>query len=459
MKKWLIISIIIVLAAVSLYFFVFSKESKTEFSYKLIELEKSNVEAIISTTGTLNPVNTVEIGSQISGNIAQIYVDFNDQVKRGQLIARIDDTFLKTSFKESEAALERIKVQQEQAQYEHDRNIKLFQEKAISEQIFKQTEFALKQAKANYKSASAAFERAKTNLSFARIYSPIDGKIIQKNISEGQTVAASFSAPILFLIAEDLSQMEILANVDENDIGSIKEGQEVIFTVQAFEDEEFIGLVKQVRLQSSTIENVVNYKVVIQVDNEDQKLLPGMTANVDFLTETAYDVLAIPNSAFRLKATDELLAEVIESKKNQFKNRPDSSQRNRNRKRMDSLRKSRGENFEGRKRGENPERNRNSEGNENRRGRGGFGGELTLERLKMMMSREMPDGIKRVFYLNENGKADFTMVRTGVTDGKKTEIKSRRLTEGTQIIIGINKTKKDSKKENNRKMDSRRLRF
>jgi HlyD family secretion protein len=264
----------------------------------------------VTATGALQAVRTVQVGTQVSGQVAQLYADFNDKVKKGELLARIDPTLQQAAVEDAQAQLEKAQAQLTQAQDEYTRNKQLFDAKVITASEFGtyQSNFSVDQA--SVKSAQIALDRAKQQLSYTNIYSPIDGVIVARDVDVGQTVAASLSAPELFLLANDMSEMQILASVDESDIGQIKDGQSVQFTVQSYPNENFTGTVQQVRLQSTTQDNVVNYTAVISVKNPGGKLLPGMTATVQFLTSTATNVLAVPNAALRMKPTAEMLAAV-----------------------------------------------------------------------------------------------------------------------------------------------------
>lgn len=269
--------------------------------YRFTAVERGNVEASVSATGTLSAVRTVQVGTQVSGQVAELFVDFNDTVKKGQLLARIDPTLQQQAVTDAYATLERVQAQALQAQRDHNRNAELMSAGLVARSAFEQTDSSLDVAGANVKSAQVALERAKRNLELTNIYSPIDGVVVERNVDLGQTVAASLSTPQLFLIANDLTHMQILAKVGEGDIAGIREGQKVKFGVQALPRDTFEGTVDQVRLQSVTTENVVNYTVVVSVQNEKQKLLPGMTARVNFVTRSAEDVLKVANAALRFK--------------------------------------------------------------------------------------------------------------------------------------------------------------
>ncbi len=283
-------------------------DGKEAPSYKTAPIERSTLKSTVSATGALQAVRTVQVGTQVSGQISQIYVDFNDKVKKGELLARIDPTLEEQAVEDAQAQLEKAQAQLTQAQDEYGRDKQLFDAKVITASEFGTDQSNFSVGQATVKSAQIALDRAKQQLAYTSIYSPIDGVIVERNVDVGQTVAASLSAPQLFLIANDMSEMQILASVDESDIGQIKNGQPVQFTVQSYPNQNFTGTVQQVRLQSTTADNVVNYTAVVSVQNPGGKLLPGMTATVQFLTASASNVLAVPNAALRIKPTPEMLS-------------------------------------------------------------------------------------------------------------------------------------------------------
>ena len=309
-KKSIGAIVILVLLAVSGVFLYRRADAKQTPAYRYATIQRGNLQSTVSATGALSAVTTVQVGTQVSGQISAIYADFNDKVKKGQLLARIDATLLQQAVQEAAAGMDRAQAQLTLAEGDYQRNKLLFDQKVITASEFGSSQSAYDVARANMKSAQIAVDRARKNLSYANIYAPIDGVIVERNVDVGQTVAASLSAPQLFLIANDLSQMQILASVDESDIGSIKEGLPVEFTVQTYPNQKFTGSVKQVRLQSTTQDNVVNYTAVVQVANKDGKLLPGMTATVRFLTGSAKDALIVPNAALRVRATPAMLAQI-----------------------------------------------------------------------------------------------------------------------------------------------------
>ena len=313
MKKSTLIVLILSVTGLAVWAYGHNN-SQEEGSYRFVTVERGDVESTVSTTGTLDAVTTVEVGTQVSGRVAEIYVDFNDEVVKGQVIARIDSTLLEIAVREAEADLERLEAQLRQAERDNERSKKLFEDQVLAEAGYDQTQYQLDVATASVKSARVSLEKAEQNLAYATITAPISGTVVERDVDVGQTVAASFSAPQLFEIAGDLSQMRILASVDESDIGQIEEGQSARFSVQAHPEDAFVGLVNQVRIASSSEENVVNYTVVVDVENPDGKLLPGMTATVEFLVDSAHDVSKVANAALRFRATDEMMAALGEQR-------------------------------------------------------------------------------------------------------------------------------------------------
>jgi HlyD family secretion protein len=381
-------------------------EGKQPPAYKTAPITRATLESTVSATGSLNAVKTVHVGTQVSGQVAQVYVDFNDKVKKGQLLARIDPTLQQQAVQDAEAQLEKAQATLTQAQEDYAREKQLFDAKVITAQEFSTTQSNFSVQQAAVKSAQIALDRAKQQLSYTYIYAPIDGVIVERDVDVGQTVAASLSAPQLFLIANDLSEMQILASVDESDIGQIKEGQPVSFTVQSYPNQQFTGRVQQVRLQSTTQDNVVNYTVVVDVANTAGKLLPGMTATVQFVTGTADSVLTVPSAALRVKATPEMIAQAGTT--DSAATKPDSAQRAQWRQRMQQ----------------------SGQAGANGAARAGGSGSGTH-------STTGRPSIATIWTLDAQGKAHPVRVMTGMTDGSRTEIKGRNLKEGEQVITSI----------------------
>ena len=276
-KKITIYGLISVALVIIAYFLFFRGNTQTEkFTYA--QIKKGNIITMISSTGTMEAVSTVDVGTQVSGKIAKIFVDFNSHVRKGQLLAIIDTTALSQQVQNAKAALLKAKAQYILAKAQYAQNVILNHKGFLSDLDLITSKSTLVSDSADVESANGSLLQAKTNLGYAYIYSPINGVIINKNVLEGNTVAASLQAPVLFSIAEDLSKMQILASVDESDIGQIKDGQTTDFSVEAYPDKKFMGKVVQIRLNSQVISNVVEYTVVINADNKDNLLLPGMTA-------------------------------------------------------------------------------------------------------------------------------------------------------------------------------------
>jgi len=275
--------------------------------FRVEEIKRGNVENTISCTGTLSAVGTVEVGTQVSGTIKRVLVDYNDQVAKGQILAELDLNLFKAVVDTAEASVISAGALYKQATAEYERNKPLYEQGHLSSQEILVYETEKETARAQLLSARAAVVSAKTNLTNAQVKSPINGVILERNIEAGQTVAASYSTPTLFIIAEDLSNMEIEASVDESDIGIVEKGQQVRFTVQSYPDDIFYGTVSQIQLNPTETSNVVTYTVIVDAPNKAGTLLPGMTATADFVVETAVNELMVPNAAlnFRLDETDQ----------------------------------------------------------------------------------------------------------------------------------------------------------
>lgn len=371
-----------------------------ESSFQFAPIKRGDIENIVSSTGTLSAVETVEVGSQVSGILEKVYVDFNDLVKKGQVLATLDKTLFEVAVQDAEAAVVSAKAKLDQANAELNRNRPLFEKGYMSEMDFLVSQTSAQTAKAGMETAKAALKRAKTNLDYTIIRSPIDGTVIERTVDAGQTIAASFQAPKLFIIAKDLTRMQIEANVDESDIGQIKENQSVRFEVQSYPDEIFTGKVRQIRLQPTTIQNVVNYTVVVDASNEKGMLLPGMTATVDFLVEERRDVLLVPNTALYFKPSEELIKKYGSQMMEKMK------------------KKAHGQEMNGQGTNKMPDRLK------------GFAGG--------MMGGKLPDHLGLVFYLDEKGIPTSAMLVKGATDGKMTEIiRSRDLKEGMEVITAF----------------------
>lgn len=428
-KKIIIIAVIVVTITVTglvLGFTVFSRNNGNSEKYKKEAIDKGNIEALVVTTGTLNPVITVDVGSQVSGEIEKIYVDFNSQVKEGQIIAQLDQSqFLtrvsqdKANYQSAVAALEKSKVTFENIKKKLERALDLFEKDLMSYEEKESVETQYYSAKADIQSAEARLEQAesqletsKVNLTYTIIKSPIDGVVINRNVNVGQTVAASFQAPVLFQIANDLSKMQVECSVDEADIGKVKEEQKVRFTVDAFPDENFRGVVKQVRYSPEIVQNVVTYTTIVDVENPELKLRPGMTATVSIVTGEARNALRVPNAALRF--TPNLSQEEM-------------------RKLIMSMRGNRNPEAEGSSQKRKPGQKENSQGPQ----RTGTGERASGMRGSGMGGRQMRD-FARVWIEDANGQLKMVFIRKGVTDNSYTEVVSGDLEEGQLVITGEN---------------------
>ncbi len=303
MKK-IVIAVIIVVGA-TLLFFSFRPKEKETVNYEMFEVKKGDIRNTITATGTIEPITQVEVGTQVSGTIARILVDYNSEVKKGQLIAELDKTVLEADYESQLATHYSNQNEYDYQKKNHERLAGLHAKNLVSDSDFETSEYQYKKARQALDRSRSELLKAKTNLNYCMIYSPIDGVVISRAVDEGQTVAAMFNTPKLFVIANDLRKMRVIADVDEADIGQVKEGQKVIFTVDAFPDEHFVGAVTQVRLEPIVTSNVVTYEVVIDAPNPDLKLKPGLTASITVLTHEKADVLMIPLRALRFQPENE----------------------------------------------------------------------------------------------------------------------------------------------------------
>lgn len=298
--RWIIWLLVIILAGIGIWFWKFRQKEQPI----VLETEQPHYGSIatsITATGTVQPVDTVSVGTQVSGTISKVYVDFNDPVKKGQLIAEIDKTILQAQVNQIQANLEQAKSNVAYQQSNYNRQKQLLDVGAISRAEYETALNQYNTANANVASIQAQLKQAQRNLYYANIYSPINGTVLSRNVNVGQTVAASLNTPTLFVIAKDLSKMQVQAAVDEADIGNVKQGQQVSFTVDAFPDNTFEGTVKEVRLRPTVSSNVVTYSTIIDAPNEDLKLKPGMTANITVLTQEIENTMLISAKAIRFR--------------------------------------------------------------------------------------------------------------------------------------------------------------
>jgi len=428
-KKIILIAVIVVTVTVTgivLGLTVFNRNNGNNEKYKKEAVDRGNIEALVVTTGTLNPVTIVDVGSQVSGELEKIYVDFNSQVKEGQVIAQLEQSqFLsrvnqdKANYQSAVASLEKAKVTYDNLQKKYERALSLFEKDLMSFEEKETIETNYYGAKADIQSAEARLEQAKSqletskvNLTYTIIKSPIDGVVINRNVNVGQTVAASFQAPVLFQIANDLSKMQVECSVDEADIGKVKEEQKVRFTVDAFPDENFNGVVKQVRYSPEVVQNVVTYTTIVDVENPEMKLRPGMTATVSIVTGEARNALRVPNAALRF--TPNLSQEEMRDL-------------------FMSMRGNRSSGEEGSGQERQPRQKEDSQGSQ----RSSTGQRQFGMRGSGMSGNQMRD-FARVWIEDENGQLKLVFIRKGVTDNSFTEIVSGNLKEGQLVITGEN---------------------
>ena len=296
--KIIIAAAVVALLAVAAWL-IFGKEKKEQVSFSTAKVQKADIQTSITATGTIEPVTSVTVGTQVSGIVAHLYVDYNSVVRKGQVIAELDKTNLISELNTSKANLTSAQSNLEYQQANYKRYQTLYSKGLVSADDFESARLTYQQAQQQVNTSKENVKRAQTNLGYATITSPIDGIVLSKSVEEGQTVAASFSTPELFTIAQDLTNMQVIANIDEADIGEVKQGQRVTFTVDAYPDDVFQGSIKQVRQQATTTSNVVTYEVVISAPNGDLKLKPGLTANVTIFTMERNGVLAVPTKALR----------------------------------------------------------------------------------------------------------------------------------------------------------------
>jgi HlyD family secretion protein len=456
MKKKTIFGLIAILAVALVVFFVFIKKGKADQpKYRTEVLAKGDVEALVTTSGTINPVDIVEVGSQVSGKITKLYADFNSQVKAGQLMAELDQAIQEAkvesnqanyqsslaSLEQAKVTLENAKKKQERTQDLFQRNLVSFEEKETADANFVNARVGVQTAEARVSQAKSTLDQSKVDLSYCTIRSPINGTVIDRPVNAGQTVAASMNAPVLFKVASDLTKMKVQCAVDEADIGKVKEGQKVRFTVDAYQGETFNGTILQVRYAAVTTQNVVTYTTIVDAPNPDVKLRPGMTATVNIITGEARGTLRIPNSAMRFTPTlpQEELQKLLATLRpqgqrggqpgeagaaGQVGQKPDGAPA--------------GAPTGAQAAGQNGQRQGGQRGNFDM-------STLTPEQLQRFQQMRAAGGTRRsggtVWVLDDQGQVKPYMVRTGITDNTYSEITRSELKEGMKIIIGIEAVK------------------
>jgi HlyD family secretion protein len=437
MKKkviW-IIAVLVVVAGAVLGLTVFRKGKNGEVKYKTEVLGRGDIEALVVTSGTLNPIETVDVGAQVSGKIEKLYADFNTPVKKGQIVAELDQEPLRMKIQQNEssyqtrvAGLDQAKVTLQTAEKGYARAKALFAKNLLSVEEMDAAEATYLNAKSSLVSAQASLAQAKTtldlskvDLSYSVIKSPVDGVIITRKVNIGQTLQSSYAAPVLFQVATDLTKMKVECSVDESDIGKVKESQKVRFTVEAYPNDTFNGVVQQVRVSPETVQNVVTYTTIVNVDNPEKKLLPGMTATVSIIVGEAKNVLRVSNAALRF--TPNLSAEELDKMMKDM------------RERMMAKRQA-----EGGQPGEAPQGAQGAgqagaQGGQmafNRQG-GGAQGQGGGDSAPTRTRQQIP----RVWLTDKDGKLSMAFLRTGVSDTSYTEIVRSELKEGDVVLTGI----------------------
>jgi HlyD family secretion protein len=386
-KRLLIGLVLVVLAGAGL--FLLTRKGSAQPKYRRAKLDRGDVTATVTATGTLSAVTTVQVGSQVSGIIAKLYVDFNSVVKKGQLLAELDPTPFQQTVDQRRADLEKARVELRNSEIGLTRTKRLTEQQLLAQADLDGAQTARDAAAAAVAQADAALKQAQTNLSYTKIKSPIDGVVVSRQYDVGQTVAASFQAPVIFTIAQDLTKMQVLTNIDEADVGRIRLSQVASFTVDAFPDLAFKGTVAQIRLSPQTVQNVVTYPVMLDVPNLDGKLKPGMTANVLIPVDTRKDTLRVPNAALRFRPDASAVVADMKGPKNESGKTEGISSKEKEKK--------------------GPETKA--------RPSGASTGTVYVE---------MPDGKLRPVTL-----------KTSITDGNMTAVESSELKAGDEIVLGL----------------------
>jgi len=414
-KKYWIFIILAVAAVVIAAWFLFGKKKTEILVWKTTKIEKGDIEVTVKASGTLNAVTTVQVGTQVSGIINKIYVDFNSVVKEGQVIAVLDTTYLTQAVDDAKASMKRAEIQVNQAKRDYDRTKQLFEQKVMAQADYDLALTNYETAVTNATSAQAALNRSRINLKYATIIAPISGVVVSRAVDVGQTVAASFNTPTLFTIANDLTKMQVQASIDEADIGKIEVGQDVTFMVDAYDDRTFAGTVRQVRLQPVVTQNVVNYTVIVDVPNPDLKLLPGMTANITVMIQQVKDILKVSASALKFTPPQEYLDKML-------KELPDSLKQKREK-----------WNREGGSR-------QGGFGSNNTARGGGFPGQGQSRTPGTFDHGEKGKGHGRsnvgMIWIKEGETVKPRRVRIGLSDGTFTEV-SGNIQEGDEVVTGI----------------------
>jgi len=411
-KKVLIVSaIVVVIVIVFLVFRPFAKKESAA-TFETVKVERGNITNVVTATGTIQAVKSVAVGTQVSGIIDKVYVDFNDVVKKGQLLAEIDKQALQNQLEQSKAAVDQSKALLDFQEATFNRMKVLFEKKLIAQSDYDQALYNYENARASLTSAKANYDRSLVNLNYATIYSPIDGVVLNRAVEAGQTVAASFNTPTLFTIVNDLTQMQVQTSVDEADIGKVKKGQRVEFTVDAYAELKFEGSVTEVRLNPVTTNNVVTYVVILNAPNPDKKLMPGMTASATIYIDEKENTLILSGKALRFTPSAAYLQKMFADFQASGKSQRSSGGK------YASLRNTQDDK-------EKP----NSAGKINS---GTFS--QGMPPAGNIFNQE--EGSKKVWVKNDQGGIRPKQIKTGIDNGTNIEILSG-LQEGDEVIISM----------------------
>jgi HlyD family secretion protein len=416
MKKRTLIIICSVLLLMVLVFIVIKTHSKKEgkVTFETVKVEKGKISNNVTATGTIQAVKSVSVGTQVSGIIQKIYVDFNDKVKKGQLMARLDETPNRSQFDQAQANLDQAQAQYNYQKATFERLKALYEKNLIAKADYDQAQYNFENSKAAITNAKSALTRAQVNLDYCTITSPIDGVVLNRAVEEGQTVAASFNTPTLFTIVNDLTQMQVQTSVDEADIGKIRLGQRVEFNVDAYLDLKFEGTVSQIRLQPVTTNNVVTYVVILNAPNPDKKLMPGMTASATIFVDEKDSTLFLSGKAFRFTPSAEYLQKMrAEFQKRKAENSKLASGEQQGQKYSD----------------QQPQGSAVQEGQPS-------AGMTSSGSTQGSNSFALPANVKRVWIKTENGGMRPQIVKTGIDNGTNIEILSG-LEEGEEVVISM----------------------
>lgn len=378
----------------------------TEYSFETVKVVKGDITNTVTSTGTIEAITTVEVGTQVSGIIEHVYVDFNDNVKQGQVLARLDETPLRTQLEQSQASVDQAKAQLDFQEATWNRMKVLYEKNLIAQADYDQAVYNYQNSKALLNNAKSALDRARVNLAYATIYSPIDGVVLNRAIEEGQTVAASFNTPEMFTIANDLTQMEVRASVDEADIGQVRLGQRVQFTVDSYPDEKFEGSVSQVRLKPVTTNNVVTYVVIFSAPNPGKKLMPGMTASATIFIEEKQNTLILSGKAVRFTPDSEYLMKMMKEamKNGTAEGMPAEMDPSAMKMPVPSV--------------------------------GMTAGSMPEGLLQSGSFPELPGGIKTVWVKNADNSLKPVMIKLGIQNGSSVEVLSG-LNEGDEVVVAM----------------------